>query len=300
MESSRKIERLDDAFLFMISLIGLLFTIIQIYMEGISGLIEISPLIFLGVLLPFYIGYLRGAIAIDSVIERIRGWVYLAVGVSTYLAFFLARIDSILYWFFIVLAFFSTYYLERWFSTIFEIGDNISNLYAYFGTIISGFAFAFISRMLISLYSDLQSRPPYSFLLLFMIWVTYSALVITVIFEKLSRAVISVQLPLRQEEMEVRRRIFSSFRLFFSGFFIFGFELLSITFELDMRIAFFWFQTLVFVFIGCFLGAAGVPIITDICIITSMIFTTCGIYFFLKIKEIDFSKIRVHLTIVRN
>lgn len=78
----KKLERLDTAFLFIISLVGLLFTIIQFAAEGIAGLLEILPLLVLGVVIPFYVGYVRGAIEDNSLIEKARGWVFLTVGVS--------------------------------------------------------------------------------------------------------------------------------------------------------------------------------------------------------------------------
>lgn len=83
-----KLDRLDDAFLFTISLVGVLFTVVQVATEGITGLIEILPLLILGIAIPFYVGYIRGAIECKSVIERARGWVYLAVVVIAYFAFF--------------------------------------------------------------------------------------------------------------------------------------------------------------------------------------------------------------------
>lgn len=301
MGSSRKVDRLDDAFLFIISLVGLLFTIIQIYMEGISGLIEISPLLFLGVLLPFYIGYLRGAISIDSVIERIRGWVYLAVGISTYIAIFLARIYPYLYFLFIILAFFSTYFLERWFNTIFEIEDDISNLYAFSGTTISSFSLAFSSYSVIKICSELLSQEPsYSALLLFEIWSVYVLLIISIIMEKLSRNVIGVKLPLSQQEIEKRRKLYSSLRQLASAFFIFGEELLLIVFTVGSKITFFWIQAMYFGMLGLGLALCNIPIFVDIFLIASMIFATFGLYLFLRIKEIDFSKIRACLVLVRN
>lgn len=297
-ESIRKLDKLDNAFLFVISLVGLFFTIIQVYMEGIMGLVEISPLLFLGVVLPFYIGYVRGAIGVDSVVERIRGWVYLVVGISTYLAIFLALINPNLYWLFIVLAFFLIYSLERWSNSIFGIEDNISNLYAFYGTAISGFGWAFISRNMINVYSDLLSNPTYSTSLLSTIWFIYAVLLITVIMEKLSRSVIKCQLPLSQEEIASRRRLCSSVKQLPSTILIFGLELSSIAFEVDLRIRFLLFQALWFGLLGLLLY--GMPIFTDIFLIASMLFATVGLCLFLRLKEIDFSKIKLHLVMFVN
>lgn len=57
----KKSDRLDNAFLFALSTMGLLISLIQIRQENLSGLIEATPFLFLGIALPFYVGYLRGA-----------------------------------------------------------------------------------------------------------------------------------------------------------------------------------------------------------------------------------------------
>jgi hypothetical protein len=44
------------------------------------------PLLIVGLFFPFYIGYLRGAIVVDSILERIRGWIYFTTGTSIYAA----------------------------------------------------------------------------------------------------------------------------------------------------------------------------------------------------------------------
>jgi len=75
----RKLERLDDAFLFLLGFVGLVITVLQVYLFGTSliGLLETFPLIFLGIVMPFYVGYIRGAISIHlinrSIVERMRG-----------------------------------------------------------------------------------------------------------------------------------------------------------------------------------------------------------------------------------
>lgn len=298
MENSKKIERLDNAFLFIISIVGLFFTIIQIYIEGILGLVEISPLFFLGIILPFYVGYLRGAIELDSVMERTRGWVYLTVGISTYVAILLTRIDPNFYFLFIVIAFFLIYYLERWFNTIFEIEDDISNLYAFYGTTISGFSLAFGSYHVIRISSELLLQPSYSTSLLSSTWLACAFSIIFILLEKLSRNVIGVKLPLTQEEIEIRRKLCSSLKLLASALFIFGLEFFYIVFEVDLKIAFFWFQAICFGMLGFFFY--NVPVFADIFLFASIIFATLGSYLFVRLKEINFSKVMSHLQIIRH
>ena len=57
-----KVDRLDNAFLFALSSIGLLISFMQIRQETVSGLIEAIPFLLLDIALPFYVGYMRGAI----------------------------------------------------------------------------------------------------------------------------------------------------------------------------------------------------------------------------------------------
>lgn len=288
MENSKRIERLDNAFLFIVGLVGLLFTITQVYMEGISGLIEISPLIFLGIFLPFYVGYLRGAIEVNSVIERIRGWVYLAVGMSTYLAFFIMRINTYFYWIFILIAFLSTYSLKKWFNAIFEIANNVSNFYAFSGTVIAAFTLAVISRRL--MWALLLP----AFVMTSDFCYIYFGLILFVILEKLSRSMPEVQLPLERQEVNKLRKVWLSLSGEVLGF---GFVLFAMI-HIDLKIAFFFFQTYAFVLIGLIIhmfGTSPYNPFANIFFLASMLFATVGLCFFWRIEKNDFSKIKLHL-----
>ena len=86
----KKVDRLDNAFLFVLSSVGLLISFIQIRQKSLSGLIEAIPFLLLGIILPFYVGYLRGAIEKDSLGERIRGWICLIIGTTSYFALYLS------------------------------------------------------------------------------------------------------------------------------------------------------------------------------------------------------------------
>jgi len=84
--SHRRIERLDDFFLFITSVLGLSFSLLYTlfgYREIIYGFL---PLLIIGVVIPIYIGYVRGAILLDTLEERVRGWIYFLYGVVFYLA----------------------------------------------------------------------------------------------------------------------------------------------------------------------------------------------------------------------
>lgn len=74
-----RIGKLDSALLFLSSSITIIFALIQVFIGGVSALIYFLPLFFLGWIIPFYVGYIKGGLG-DSVVERCRGWLYLTLG----------------------------------------------------------------------------------------------------------------------------------------------------------------------------------------------------------------------------
>jgi hypothetical protein len=94
-EKSR-VDKLDEAFLFLISLTSIIFMVIQAFSGGVTLVLYSIPLLIFGVGVPFYYGYWRGALK-DSPIMRVRGWIYLsfgAVGYVTFVIFFNATISG--------------------------------------------------------------------------------------------------------------------------------------------------------------------------------------------------------------
>jgi hypothetical protein len=79
-------DKLDEGFLFLISLTSVIFMIIQTFLSGVSFLLYAIPLLVLGVGLPFYFGYWKGALE-NSVIMRVRGWIYLYFGTFGYVIY---------------------------------------------------------------------------------------------------------------------------------------------------------------------------------------------------------------------
>ncbi len=77
MKGSKKIEKLDSLFLFIPSLLGLIFTFFQFIVGNDKSIILFIPLTISILIIPIYIGYIRGSILLDSKIERVRGWLYL-------------------------------------------------------------------------------------------------------------------------------------------------------------------------------------------------------------------------------
>jgi hypothetical protein len=86
IDRKMRVGKLDSALLFLCSSFGLIFSFLQAYLGGIYALLYFLPVIILGWILPFFIGYIRGAIFQDSAVERSRGWIYLIVGTGLYLS----------------------------------------------------------------------------------------------------------------------------------------------------------------------------------------------------------------------
>jgi len=96
IEKKLKENTLDQTLLFVISLINLLFMLISLYF-GIQGVLPLLPLLLSGFFMPFYIGYLRGSLIINTLEEKVRGWIYLIIGCGTYLfAIFLPKISFLI------------------------------------------------------------------------------------------------------------------------------------------------------------------------------------------------------------
>lgn len=77
-------DKLDRLLLSTTSLLGLIFGISQIIIGGMDSLIFFIPFIILIWLWPIYIGYIRGAIVFDHILERFRGWIYFIGGIFIY------------------------------------------------------------------------------------------------------------------------------------------------------------------------------------------------------------------------
>ena len=162
------IDRLDDAFLFALAIPSLLISFIQTYIGGIQGFIETSPILIIGVACPFYVGYVKGAIE-NNIIERVRGWVYLIVGILFYLSLFLptftlsfALSNYIFFGTYFLLIILTLFIIERfykWLDKIFNIFiSNIQNDFVYYWSAFSAISLAFASRIAVILVSDILKQ----------------------------------------------------------------------------------------------------------------------------------------------
>jgi hypothetical protein len=79
-----KLDKLDEAFLFLISLTSIIFALLQVVLMPPTFIVFTFILLVIGVLLPFYYGFWRGALEDDPLLRSI-GWIYLFLGITSYL-----------------------------------------------------------------------------------------------------------------------------------------------------------------------------------------------------------------------
>ncbi len=76
--------KLDSALLFLSSTVGIIFAVIRAAISPSASIVTAIPLIILGIVLPFYYGYVRGALVRSSTVDRYRGWIFFLVGLGAY------------------------------------------------------------------------------------------------------------------------------------------------------------------------------------------------------------------------
>lgn len=90
-------NNLDNSLLFLCSLIGIIFSLLEIFIGGLQSVIYFIPILILAVFFPFFHGYIRGTIIFDSPIERVRGWIFLEFGIFMYIFNLINHIIEIFY-----------------------------------------------------------------------------------------------------------------------------------------------------------------------------------------------------------
>jgi hypothetical protein len=61
-----------------------MFAVIRTAVNPATSILTAIPLIFLGTVLPFYYGYVKGALVRSSTVDRYRGWIFFFVGLGAY------------------------------------------------------------------------------------------------------------------------------------------------------------------------------------------------------------------------
>lgn len=207
----QRTDKLDDAFLFGLASIGIIisFMLISIEKNDWTQIISAIPFLLLGILLPFIVGYLRGAIALNNITERIRGWIYFLIGTISYFAFFtVTKLRNIgidyysseaIFLVIIALGVLITYAFLKWFKGIFKVQSRLST-YAFSATSLSAFIFSFISSLIVALLYDYRSKNILEIIslnpieLFFWVTIVLFSLLLLMVFEKAS--MYAVQHPL--------------------------------------------------------------------------------------------------------
>src|SRR6266487_4132766 len=83
-ERKLRVGKLDSALLFLSSTVGIIFAVIRAAINPSASIVTAIPLIVLGIVLPFYYGYLRGALVRSSTVDRYRGWIFFLGGLGAY------------------------------------------------------------------------------------------------------------------------------------------------------------------------------------------------------------------------
>ena len=296
---SKKIDKLDNAFLFILSSAGLVISFIQIAMKNLIGIIEAIPFLLLGIALPFYVGYMRGAIEIDSSEERMRGWIYFIVGMSSYFAFFIfGRVHAeyiyqeSLFVFLIASSLLITYLLLRWSKEVFDI-TGTSSQYAFSGTALCAIGAAFLIRLIISLYFDFQGKDIHGIILtnsselLFWISIILALVSIVLIFEKASRNALQTELKLPKS----KGRLGKLKNFFIIKGTILGLMLLEYAFDFNLKARFLWLQALAFWVLGCLAWVARFQLFPQTLFLLAILFTSIAGIIFHKMPTISFENI---------
>ncbi len=83
IDRKMRIGKIDGFLLYLTSLFGFLYSLIQYFFTTKEDIVYFIPLLIPGLILPIYFGYYRGALK-DRAEDRVRGWLYLIVGSPFY------------------------------------------------------------------------------------------------------------------------------------------------------------------------------------------------------------------------
>lgn len=88
IDSKFRVNNLDMALLYTSTLISLFFALLN-SLFGTYLLITFLPLLSVGLIIPIWVGFVKGSITLDRPEERTIGWIYLIIGTSTYVCLFI-------------------------------------------------------------------------------------------------------------------------------------------------------------------------------------------------------------------
>jgi hypothetical protein len=307
-----KLDKYDDAFLFSLGLVGLIISFIEIGKNSITETASAIPFLLLGILLPFIVGYLRGAIQQNSIEERMRGWIYFLIGTTSYFAFFvILRMSSYNYWvregvfiFIIVIGVITAYEFINWSRRLFNVRNPLDS-YAFSATALGVFGFSILFSLFVGMFFDFQVNDIWekiraSFteqLFWFSIFLFLISMVL--IFEKGSRCAIQNELKLQKEhELIVKyplqlRGIWNFFPI--KGLFLvfLGLVLFEYSFDFNLEVRnlqarTLWIHSFVSWSIGCLLWKTGSSSVASLFFAMTIISSTFAVILFYKSQIYDF------------
>jgi len=268
-------------------------------MKDLTSIMEAIPFLLLGIVLPFIVGYMRGAIEKDSLEERMRGWIYFIVGTVSYFAFFIfSRVHAeyiyqeSLFIFLITFSLLITYLLLRWSKEVFDIA-GASSQYAFSGTTLCAVGAAFLIRLVVSLFSDFQGKHVHEIIstssseLLFWISIILASVAIVLIFEKASRNALRNELELPK----TKGRLGKLRNFFVIKGTILGFMLLEYAFDFNLKARFLWLQAFAFWVLGCLVWVARFQLFPQIFFLITIVFTSIAGIIFYKMPTITFENV---------
>jgi len=302
MKLTRKsVDKLDEGFLFALGLVGLAISFIQVALRDPFQLAAAIPFVTLGVMWPFYVGYMRGAIELNCIQERLRGWICLLVGTFSYFAFFAAtlirgsyvNLDIVTYcWtellvaLSILLGLAIAYKFMKWVRRIFR-PDVPLNQYALSGTAFCAGTLAFLSSLVIGYTRDLYGRDVFRMIFvigspepLFWFSIIFGLLSVAMIIEKAAENMVSVQSE-SPDMRSVPRRLRDCFLV--RGL-VFGAILLDYTsdFKSECRVLWqlaleFWVLGSIFLAVGAFFVSGLLLVLaTGVAFVADIIFCRAG------------------------
>lgn len=92
-EREMKLDKLDTLLLFLSSSLSLGVTIFAA-LQDLRWLMYFLPVLVPAWIMPIYVGYIRGALILGSLKERVRGWTYFVSGIGTYAALYIISFVS--------------------------------------------------------------------------------------------------------------------------------------------------------------------------------------------------------------
>jgi hypothetical protein len=294
--SNQGFDKLDEAFLFSISIVTVLIAIVQAYQTPLTviSLLEITPFLILGVILPFFVGYIRGAIN-NSKIERLRGWTYLMVGVTAYCALMSSKIPyGILALIpLLVLSIILIQYTEKWFKDKFGFEETTRNMLSFSGTVVSSFAIAYLFVFIIRAISYYEVSTLFLQAIMVFIFLT-----VVIVVEKLSTDIQTVTIPKvlqKKIEVDIKKSNRRKELLFFTTVLVFANTLMGIGVRGVLKNNYLTVFTLLPAIIGAVILSGPNPVfnneivkgIGDLLLGISMFFGSLAICFFIRSGPVD-------------